>query len=362
VSEREEKHQLKKYLLNIIPSLYTRSSNLEKLIAELRDNHPIAFIALGRREVVSNMDLTMKLLQVLTTYSLSMFMLAFLYSIQFPTTGNTCMQYKSKVDCLTPFSTLNPMKSMCSWQSLNVSTSYSNSSSIGFELNATTADAQQRDVCEMAHAKYDALAFMILTLLTVMLTMPLQTMLDSIVENTLLAPTLQDVSNAPGDGKDGWGGTVVTYARKASIGAGRAIQLAMNQLSQAIQVPEDLCQDRRRTMRLASSNNKSKLAKKREVLNKQLQQPRHQAASNDKNSKDEMERREAKEKEEKHQNKSIKLLQDIIAYRQFIEEGEREEYDVLWGLVPCREGGGGGGESSFRFDDLVRLYLDLRLK
>jgi hypothetical protein len=57
----------------------------------------------------------------------------------------------------------------------------------------------------MAHAKYDALAFMILTLLTVMLTMPLQTMLDSIVENTLLAPTLQDVSNAPGDGKDGWG-------------------------------------------------------------------------------------------------------------------------------------------------------------
>jgi hypothetical protein len=37
---------------------------------------------------------------------------------------------------------------------------------------------------------------------------------------------------------------------------------------------------------------------------------------------------------------------------------------VLWGLVPCREGGGGGGggESSFRFDDLAKRYLDRRLK
>jgi hypothetical protein len=223
-----------------------------------------------------------------------------------------------------------------------------------------STNAKQLWQCMWSPPKYDSWAYIMLTLLTVLFAMPLQIGLDLIVDNTLLAPTMEDVSRqADRECEElgaSVGGGVAGYVRRASIGVrkasmemrrvsvqavaevGSVVRRTAQRLSMAIELTADISESRRRTMRI-STNTTSRLSLKRSTLiQRQMQSTTVISNSSSDNnsmsvSNNNTDNINGNNSKNKIQKKEL-LLRALVAYRESIrDERERRSFEEWWGLV-----------------------------
>ena len=170
INSREIIERYSEYVVSIFPPLYasTRPSAWRKLWKELQLNHVYGQILADR----SHAKAVVRLTQVLCTITSTLFLIAFLFDLQYPNTGADCGRKFTVDDCVNayPATALDTEGQYCWWD-------------------------EEYFECHDADLVVPPQTYFILTIWFSILVLPVHLLLDFVFSCILLAPTAVEIDN-----------------------------------------------------------------------------------------------------------------------------------------------------------------------
>ncbi len=118
------------------------------------------------------------LFRILTNICFGMFMLAFFYNMQIPTDDGSCSMHEDKDSCVSSKSYFDSRYSSCDWSNITTATG---------TIPVFT--------CRWAQPKVSIFVFVLFTVFVVVVSAPVQVLLDSIFDTVVFAPSSHPLDN-----------------------------------------------------------------------------------------------------------------------------------------------------------------------
>lgn len=128
----EFQKKLRKYLLSLLPHVYHSHPWWHRLLLEIRQKHiliSVIFDAIQfrdsshsfhsrRKEDLKKINNVLRILELLTSITLSFFVLAIIFDFQYPVDDGSCAAFVTRSSCLTRKTLLDPTVPFCAWEPL----------------------------------------------------------------------------------------------------------------------------------------------------------------------------------------------------------------------------------------------------
>jgi len=180
------------YVTSIIPEVYsTEKTFFQKILNELAENHPFIEVLCTEGKMA---ETALKALKILTTLTFSMFSLAVLYDLQYPSDDGTCALLLTQKACQSKRSMFDEDIPGCKW-------------------------AADTKVCAYVEPLFSIKAYIMLTIVLSLIMVPAQTIVEMIFDRILLAPTAQEIDEEHLNQN-----SIASKARRLSISVGQAMR------------------------------------------------------------------------------------------------------------------------------------------
>jgi hypothetical protein len=166
VTERDVQESLKAYVSNFFPHVFSDKTQNTRLFYEITRHHKY-FSVFGREIGIRKWLGSLEILTFLTFY---MFVLAILYDIQFPADDGSCSLNTSADMCISSKSMFDQNKSKCGWT-----------------INDLNGD------CSWIKPQSSARVLIIISVILIIISAPINALLSYIFNNILLAPTASEI-------------------------------------------------------------------------------------------------------------------------------------------------------------------------
>jgi hypothetical protein len=155
---------LLQYLSSFFPPIFKEDSPMQRITNILWRRHRylrVLFQDTGLKRWIN-------WLEAMTELTVSMYLLAVFYSIQWPSNDGSCASHTDERDCLKKKSIFDSSQPMCQW-------------------DAST------DICSWKQPAFHPFALIVITVLVVLISAPLNIMISAIFKHVLLAPTKDEM-------------------------------------------------------------------------------------------------------------------------------------------------------------------------
>ena len=196
--------RLKQYVSMYLPNIYTEENVFKRIVKQIVESHFLYDLItstdtedtmtrkyLKALKIVTHLSGMIILLNITTNIIIInyhiilafMFFLTMLYSLQYPVDDNTCHYNHNKDSCLHRHNFNG--ENYCEWSVNSTSSSSSSSSN-----STTTAVSSLYDgYCDFNEQTFSLSTVMLLTLIQLLLIVPVDTAIEVIFEDNILAPT-----------------------------------------------------------------------------------------------------------------------------------------------------------------------------
>lgn len=200
------REKLLSYIESVIPKVFDEKPALWRLFQEMGQNHVYAKLVVeGLSERKSYNDV----FQMMTTFTVLMFLLALMYDLQYPSDDGSCPQYANESDCLKRKSLLDYSQTFCVWTVLQETNDrHGEIGTCRFNANVNIS-FESAAICAVVTSWFSSI-----------LTRPLE-----YVFSILNAPSIEDIHNdvKATSAFEKLHASVVTGVRRPSILSNRAV-------------------------------------------------------------------------------------------------------------------------------------------
>jgi hypothetical protein len=214
------------YASSILPAMFAAHHSVARRCwHEVSEKVPIFVIFTGSDERFKSYHFPIILFKMLTIMTYSLFALSFFFTLQYPVDDGSCGGIEDQAQCTAAKSMFDRDHSKCRWT--NITSTVSNS--VGLLTTETVPG------CELGAPVYSPYMNILMCVLVVIVTTPIQFVLEKIFNEILLAPTSSELDGPAGSElKDPRltaivkaAGRAVSTARRLSVGVATQVQAAV---------------------------------------------------------------------------------------------------------------------------------------